>query len=164
MGMYDELRCKYPLPVKGANDLLYQTKDTPSQFIDLYEIRADGTVWRQNYDIEDRSDPKAEGLERIIGCMTRINKRWEKVKDFNGGIRFYTCLGEQNTGWIEFSAHFVGGKLKSMDLVAHRPVDPKWEAEKAKEITRQLKKMFSKQPAKAPRKAKAARKARAAAK
>ena len=82
MGMYDELRCKYPLPVKGANDLLYQTKDTPSQFIDLYEIRADGTVWRQNYDIKDRSDPKAEGLERIIGCMTRINKALGKSEGF----------------------------------------------------------------------------------
>jgi hypothetical protein len=43
MGMFDELRCHYPLPVRGANDLLFQTKDTKQQLMDLYEIRDDGT-------------------------------------------------------------------------------------------------------------------------
>jgi hypothetical protein len=52
MGMFDYVKCHYPLPVKGAEDLIYQTKDTPSQWLDMYEIRADGTLWH-----EDRSDP-----------------------------------------------------------------------------------------------------------
>lgn len=40
MGMFDDLRCHYPLPREGANALAYQTKDTPAQWMDLYEIRA----------------------------------------------------------------------------------------------------------------------------
>ncbi len=45
--MFDELRCKYPLPVSGANRLIYQTKDTEAQCLDLYEIRKNGTLWHQ---------------------------------------------------------------------------------------------------------------------
>lgn len=44
MGMYDELRCNYPLPVPGANERDYQTKDTPSQSLNKYEITADGVL------------------------------------------------------------------------------------------------------------------------
>jgi hypothetical protein len=67
MGMFDHLKCKYPLPDAGDNDLEYQTKDTPAQFLDNYEIRADGSLWHLDYDIEDRSDPNAEGLARLVG-------------------------------------------------------------------------------------------------
>lgn len=56
MGMFDDIKCKYPLPLNGANDLVYQTKDTPAQFLDKYEIREDGTLWHENYDIEDQSE------------------------------------------------------------------------------------------------------------
>lgn len=55
MGMFDTLRCKYPLPVTGASDLVYQTKDTPAQWLDYYEIREDGTLWHEAYDTEDQS-------------------------------------------------------------------------------------------------------------
>ena len=46
--MYDNLRVKYPLPVAQHGD--YQTKDTQAQFCDLYELREDGTLWRECYD------------------------------------------------------------------------------------------------------------------
>ncbi|MFZ9812193.1 MAG: hypothetical protein ACO3DD_03800, partial [Burkholderiaceae bacterium] len=65
MGMFDYLKCKYPLPGVGDNDLQYQTKDTPAQMIDHYEIRAAGSLWHLNYDIEDRSDPNAQGIARL---------------------------------------------------------------------------------------------------
>ena len=35
----------------------------------MHEIREDGSLWREEYDIEDHSDPNAEGLERFTGCM-----------------------------------------------------------------------------------------------
>ena len=44
MGMYDELRCHYPLPVEGANARDYQTKDTPCQYLNHYEITTDGVL------------------------------------------------------------------------------------------------------------------------
>jgi hypothetical protein len=159
MGMYDELRCKYPLPVEGATKLLFQTKDTPVQFTDLYEIRADGTLWHQEYDLEDRSNPKAKGIRRLIGCMTRVNKRWRKVKDFTGEIRFYTGLGKYYSGWVEFSAYFVKSKLDNLQLIQHRPVDPEKEAQKAKELDEQISRLELKSPPAEATKAKPARKA-----
>src|SRR6266540_2390990 len=108
MSIYDEIKCKYPLPVPdfpGANDLIYQTKDTKSHFLDNYEIREDGTLWHEIYDTVDKSDPNAKGFLRLLGCMARINQRWEKV-EFTGEIRFYTSFGPKNENWIEFSAYF----------------------------------------------------------
>lgn len=129
MGLFDCLKCKYPLPLPGANDREYQTKDTPSQFMDQYEIREDGTLWWENYDTEDRSEltlwkaahpgeePPAEirdGLSAFIGCMSKVNKRWEQVPPFTGEIRF----GNGRTRW---SSYFVDGKLKEIHLIEHTP-------------------------------------------
>lgn len=140
MGMFDELKCKYPLPVEGANAVEYQTKDTPMQNLDHYEIREDGTLWHEDFDIEDHSDmakwkaahpgeepPKElQGtLLSLCGCMTRVNKRWEPI-NFTGEIRFYGCLGERCGGWVEFSAYFEQGKVVRLNLIEHRkPEDVK---------------------------------------
>jgi len=75
MGMFDYVRCHYQLPVEGANALDYQTKFAGFPNLDQYEIREDGTVWVEEYDVEDHSDPNAEGLMKLIGCATRVNKR-----------------------------------------------------------------------------------------
>lgn len=129
MGMFDELRCKLPLPVPGANALGYQTKDTDRQFLDHYEIREDGTLWREAHDLEDQSDPKAEGLGRIVGMLTRVNKRWVQVT-ITGEIRFYTMYNlvdgkmvdaTSRAGWIEWSAYFENGKLERLNLLENRP-------------------------------------------
>jgi hypothetical protein len=131
MGMFDSIRCKYPLPVEGANALHFQTKDTDEQALDEFEIREDGTLWREDYDIEDRSDPTAEGLLAMCGMMTRVNKRWVPCT-FTGEICFYTFWDEKvindddkTPGWIEFSAYFVGGKLNQVHVTQNRPAGPK---------------------------------------
>lgn len=136
MSMFDEFKCLYPLPVPGANALNYQTKDTPAQFCDDYEVRTDGTLWHKAYDTEDQSElakwhqehPGQEppwsslsSLRAMCGCMTRVNPRWEQVVDFRGEIRFYTTLGAAHDGWIEWSALFNDGKLIDMRLVEHQP-------------------------------------------
>lgn len=114
MGMFDNLRCEYPLPVDGANELLFQTKDTPVQFLDLYKIDVDGQLWHENYEVEDQSDPNAEGFARLAGCCTRVNQRWEK-ENFLGVITFYSMLDEEDeSSWVEFSAEFIDGKLRKM--------------------------------------------------
>lgn len=122
MGLFDELYCRFELPVPAFQDWLFQTKSLDCD-MDLYEIRHDGTLWREDYDVEDQSDPNAEGIMALVGCMARVNKRWRQVTDFTGEIRFYDCLGDQSkvarTGWIEFSAYFVNGALQSLNLVSH---------------------------------------------
>lgn len=121
--MFDYIKCKIPLNldtgkgIKDFSDLIYQTKDTPNQFLDEYEIRKNGTLWVQQYDTEDHSDPNAEGIMRMVGCMTRVNLRWARVRDFTGEIRFYQAIigdldpNRYDHGWIEWSVYLVRGKV-----------------------------------------------------
>jgi hypothetical protein len=123
MGMFDDLRCEYPLPAEGANALSYQTKDTPAQWMELYIIGADGRLMHEEYDTEDHSDPNAEGLMRLAGSQTRVNKRLVPVPDFLGELRFYTfekdSFDDRDPGsWVEWSSYFVDGKLKEVHLIS----------------------------------------------
>lgn len=117
MGVFDEIRCRYPLPVPGANDLAYQTKDTDAQFLDNYEIREDGTLWHETYRVEDRSDPTKPGLLGMAGCMTRIPTGWEPA-DHEGELYFYTITKDGE--WLEFVADFMDGRLRAIDQVFNR--------------------------------------------
>jgi hypothetical protein len=115
MGMFDSLRCRYPLPVEGANDLLYQTKDFACD-MDLYEIREDGTLWHEDYDVEDKSDPKATGIMRLRGMLSRVNKRWVPV-DHLGRVEFYASFRGDWKDWIEWSADIIDGRVRSVSLI-----------------------------------------------
>jgi hypothetical protein len=123
MGLFDDLICKYPLPVEGANDLAFQTQDTPAQYMDKYEIREDGTLWHEKFDTEDRSNPDADDeLDRFVGQRTHVNERWEFC-EFTGSINFYSSLSKVgfgcDRGWVEFIALFVHGKIIHLELMEH---------------------------------------------
>jgi hypothetical protein len=109
MGMFDTFRCKYPLPWEGdkpnISDVEFQTKSLEC-FLDNYEIRSDGTLWHEEYDTEDHSDPTAEGILRFAGMLARVNQRWVPV-ELTGEVIFYG-------GGNKFSAYFVDGKLKEL--------------------------------------------------
>lgn len=114
MGLYDDVRCKYPLPVEGANALSFQSKDTPEQFMHLYEIREDGSLWHQGRDM---------GQETL--------GPWSHVSGFTGEIVFYSSWDNNwnkvrhNCGWIEFSSYFVNGQLKELHLMKNDPPGPR---------------------------------------
>ena len=110
MGMFDDLRCNYPLPVAGANERDYQTKDTPCQYLHKYEITAEGVLRHQEWDAEE-------------GRKTE----WIGHPDFVGEVRFYDC--EKGGGWIEFSAYFVNGLLKELHLISDTTKGAAGEAE-----------------------------------
>jgi hypothetical protein len=99
MGMYDELRCHYPLPVPGANERDYQTKDTPSQYLYHYEITAGGVLRHKEWDAEDG-----------------LGSEWIGHPEFTGEVRFYNI--KDCGGWIEFSAYFVDGVVREMHLIS----------------------------------------------
>src|SRR5690242_5329706 len=104
MGMFDDLRCLHPDVPQGGS---WQTKDLNCE-MDLFEIRADGSLWREEYDVEDRSDPNATGIMRLAGLMTRVNKRWVPLEDFTGEIRFYRSKNDRPPyGWLEYSAYYT---------------------------------------------------------
>ena len=125
MGMYDYVKCEYPLPVVGANELQYQTKDTPCQWMDLYVIKDNGTLWHEEYDTEDHSEAaqwktghpgepvpeELNGLRSFAGCMTRVNKRLVR-EDLTGVIRFGNW--DKDRGMIEWCVLFENGQLKDL--------------------------------------------------
>lgn len=115
MGMFDYIRCNYPLPLAGANELEFQTKNTPAQFLERYEIRPYGSLWHEDYDVEYQSDPGAAtgSFESLFGCAVRVRRRWERC-DMTGEVCFYTSMADKN--WVEFSAYFVAGQLKHLAL------------------------------------------------
>src|SRR5690348_10030584 len=93
MGMFDEVICEHPLPGTPPDFIEaghpFQTKDLDCA-MDVYQITADGRLMIEAYDIEDQSDPNETGWRRAVGCMTRVNQRWEVVPDFTGTICFYS--------------------------------------------------------------------------
>jgi hypothetical protein len=118
MGMFDNLVAECELPAIGNTPRVFQTKDTPAQWLDTYKIDADGLLWHEVYDIEDRSDPKADGLKSMVGSMTRVNKRWVRESGFTGEIVFYTFADEKRQdGWLEYSAYITDGELVAMNLI-----------------------------------------------
>ena len=100
--MFDYVRCFRPLPGDPPKTVLeWQTKDTPAQALDTYEIREDGGLWGEEYDIEDH---------------TRVNIRPAKC-DMTGEVRFYGCEGHNIDRWWEYSAYFINGELQSLTLL-----------------------------------------------
>jgi len=119
MGMYDDFRCDYPIDAPPGID--WQTKDTPAQYLDLYVLGADGILYHEEYDVEDRSDPNAEGLMALCGLMTRVNKRLVPMPEFRGEISFYgqdPTNPDEDREWWEYSALFDDGKLLSIKRVS----------------------------------------------
>jgi hypothetical protein len=106
-----------PCPRKGLTKFVFQTKDASSQALELFELRAEGTLWRQSYEAEDCRDLKTKGLPWLCGCMTRVNKRRHEVRDFIGELRFYTTLGKQHAVKFEFPTSLIKSKLKHLKLI-----------------------------------------------
>lgn len=99
MGMFD-----YVL----WNGDVYQTKDTPNQFMDHYHI-IDGKLYEETYRIEDRSDPSKPGLEGLAGILTKVDVKTVE-SNFTGSINFYD-YGDDHV-WVEYLAVFHNGVLQ----------------------------------------------------
>jgi hypothetical protein len=109
MGMFDYIR---------YNQHEYQTKDTPNQLMDNYEIRENGTLWVEKYDTEWIEDPNAF----LGGYINQINHIWKQLDNYTGEIRFYRHLDKDYKIWEEISAYFVKGNLKHLEKLS--PIDP----------------------------------------
>ena len=137
MGMFDYIKCEYLLPDlpqkvidnwKGADQIAFQTKDTPNQYMSLYKIDAEGQLWVQNKETRwvEPKDANSESLFDRLGHMEKLSTWWEK-EEFTGGINFYESyhhdeypqgerLGSDKwkqfvDGWIEYTAVFLRGQL-----------------------------------------------------
>jgi hypothetical protein len=104
MGVYDYLKVQCPLPgIPDPSAIEFQTKDTDGQYLDHYEIRADGTLWHEAYEPEWRADPSSP----IGGYLERKNPHWVE-ENFTGALEFYTS--DPNID-LSFAALFKNGQL-----------------------------------------------------
>jgi len=62
----------------------YQTKDTPMQCLDVYEIRGD-ELWIKTVEREWVNDETA----LLGGYLKRMSEDWEPLTEFDGSIEFY---------------------------------------------------------------------------
>ena len=95
----------------------FQTKDTPNQTLDRYEIRDDGTLWVEEYDTEWVDDP--DRLP-ISGYIKQINVR-VRPEEYHGPMTFYTRNKDTDT-WIQYEAEFVKGQAVKIIMVKGEPL------------------------------------------
>lgn len=129
MSMFDTLRCHYPLPIPEAQGLALRTKDL-DRIANDYELRADGSLWVEDYDIEDRSDPNATGLAALAGALTRVNCRWRQVTDLDETIIAYgdysipRDVQSRDRGRVVFLMRFQAGHIMAITTV--EDTKPDW--------------------------------------
>jgi hypothetical protein len=88
----------------------YQTKDTPEQGMELYEIRGD-ELWYKRVEREwTKEDDSLFG-----GYLKEISHEWEFCNKFDGLIRFYRDDDEGN--WIDYKALFMDGKIIKLEEI-----------------------------------------------
>jgi hypothetical protein len=108
MGLFDSVRCHYPLPDLDDQDLEYQSKTTPAQSLDRYVITPDGRLLHEAYDTRLEETPAAP----FGFYLHRENLRWEAV-DFRGQLEIHTAvdLPDGRWRWCSYLLWFKGGRV-----------------------------------------------------
>jgi hypothetical protein len=111
MGLFDRVRCKYPLPDPEAQDLEYQTKSTFSPYLENYVITPEGRLLKEEYDIREESAPEAPGGFRLL----RENGRWVQA-DFRGELEIHTTvpLPDGSLRWYSYLFWFKDNRVADL--------------------------------------------------
>ena len=146
MGMYDNIVCKYPLPLpedtKGYILESFQTKDLDCG-LDCYEIRDDGTLWLRECEREHiDGDPNGKTFSEKFGIIKEIKHWWTHVKTTTT-IRMYD-YNNYNDGpydyWVEFEVIFIDGVIDKIKLIKFNATDNSKRKEDSKRHIEELKK------------------------
>lgn len=145
MGMYDDIVCKYPLPLpedtKGFHPCGFQTKDLENA-LDCYEIREDGTLWLRECEREyTEGNPDGKTWSEKFGIVKETKVWWTHVKTTRT-IRMYE-YNNRNDGpydyWVEFEIEFVDGVLTKINLVKFEATDNTKRKENDRRFIEELK-------------------------
>ena len=129
MGMYDDIVCKYPLPLpedtKGFVPLKFQTKDLDNA-LDCYEIREDGTLWLRECEREyTEGDPNGKTFFEKFGMVKETKVWWTHVKT-TSTIRMYDYSNYSDGPydyWVEFEIVFIDGVIDKIKLIKFDVMD-----------------------------------------
>jgi hypothetical protein len=131
MGMYDDVRCKYPLPDNKAGIEDFQTKAFGDGFVggfmDKYTITKEGelilhkeaweTVPEEERPYWGKPEWKKSPLMQICGSMRSI-PLGDEVVDYHGIMNVYTNVGNTVSGtWYEYDIKFTDGKVSNIKRV-----------------------------------------------
>jgi hypothetical protein len=115
MGMFDDIRCEYPLPLPENQGELternwrangFQTKSF-NNLMDAYCIREDGGLWLQTYGWETTRK----------GRVRQKPGDWQPMSSYTGTVRFHDFIcGSKFDYWVEWAATFVSGRVIELKL------------------------------------------------
>lgn len=130
--MYDEIKCEYPLPhFRQLQDHVFQTKDTPEQYMFSYTITKYGRLVMYRYVSVEKEIIGDEGEK--IKATIHTPEGDPIDQNIHGDIFFYTYLrGEElekyglnvddgkDGKWIEYKARFTEGNLQWIKIVSEK--------------------------------------------
>jgi hypothetical protein len=97
-------------------DKQYQTKDTPQQSMDTYEIRGDELWWRK---VDYEWVKEKNSFSEFAGYLKEVSHEWLFCEKFDGVIDFYRQDadngGWEKGAWIEYHALFNNGKMIKLE-------------------------------------------------
>ena len=121
MGMFDYIKCEMTLPETPVPPPcnLFQTKDTPDQYMTVYTITADGYLEWHPYQMEavpkeERPYPNDDGFLGMMGSMRRVEEASERI-EYHGDIYFYEG-NHPDVGWWEYRARFTEGRVSAITV------------------------------------------------
>ena len=132
MGMFDELKCEYPLPDAAIQEETFQTKSL-NRMIDRYTITQEGRLilYKVRYEVVPEEEREYYGTPewdekpfvRIFGMLRTIPVGDVEIP-YHGDIAFYTSTGSREEGdleWFEYRARFTEGRLQWIRRVPKQP-------------------------------------------
>ena len=108
MGMFNHVRCRYPLPDAEAQDFEFQTKSMDELTLDNFETTPDGRLLHEAYDTRLEENPTAP----FGFYFHRENCRWEP-ENFTGELEIHTSA-ERPGGirlWYSSLVEFQNGRV-----------------------------------------------------
>ena len=148
MGLFDDIKCEYPLPdwpqeILGDQEKIwFQTKDL-SKSLGRYKIDSSGQLYffkvTGDYVKIDEPEPKDKKLF-FPYKFVKESEEWI-LNNYNGSITFYTSFKDDLfdlCGWIEYSALSCNGKISGI-ILSKLTMPRNWSDEEKLEINNRRK-------------------------
>ena len=132
MGLFDELKCEYPLPDAVVQEETFQTKSL-NRTMDRYTISQEGRLilHKVRYEVVPEEEREYYGTPdwdekpfvQIFGMLRSIPVGDVEIP-YHGDIAFYTSTGSRGVGdfeWFEYRARFTEGRLQWIKRVPKQP-------------------------------------------
>lgn len=122
MGLFDYIKCEYPLPDEAHQGMLYQTKCAREDpYMETFRITKAGRLIHETCRYEEvpreqRPYPNAKGLMALAGSIKAI-PTGDVDTNFHGSLCFYSNTADDE--WIEYVCLFKDG-----DLIDIRRIKP----------------------------------------